>query len=220
MRFKFAFLFLTAFLVGILTVIVYGLITKNPNKPVKDEISSIIQTVTKHPFSVEEAPSESIRGTITQMSGVVQLESRVATQSSIISSPKEIQQGEEIQTQVNGNVNIEFPNMASLKVSPQTQIDFIQTLPANFVVSLASGSAEFTKLSNIPVTVRAMHLLIKQNVGVLAVGVDQTNGLVNLTIILGSATVAFNDTSLNSHVLDFHSGQKVIFNDLTRQFSI
>lgn len=212
------FLFIVFLLVGILAIIGYTLFRKSPGKP----INNIIQTVTKPSFSIENAPSEAIKGTVTRMSGQVFWEARTATEAAEVNNLVNLQQGEQIQTGETGSMDIVFPNAIQIKAEPKTQIDFVQTLPVNFVASIASGSAEFKKVSTIPVTIRALHLLVKvnstQEAGDLSIGIDEEKGLVNLNIISGSITVAFNDLNLVSKEVNFTSGQRVTFNDLTRSF--
>ena len=196
-------------MIGVLGVIIYGILQKNPGKPV----ASIIQTVTKPNFDIAIAPSESIRGSIKQMTGEVFWQSRTATESSQINSLISLQQGEEIQTKENGNLTMEFPNVTNMVIAPKTQIDFVQTLPTEFVMSIASGSANFKKLNETPVSIRSYHLLVRQNSGEIGINVDTEKGFTNLNIISGSVTVAYNDLNLDSHVTDFTAPKKVSFND-------
>lgn len=212
---NFVFLFILFILLGVLIVTGYGIVRKNPRRP----IANIIETATKPSYTIENAPSETIKGNIIQMTGNVNWESRTATKSSPITNPAPIiQQGEEIDTQDNGQVSLDFPGAVSMTIAPKTQIDFVQTLPANFVFSIASGSAEFKTLSTIPVTVRAFHLLVKQNNGDVGVAIDEVNGLIDLNIMSGSVTAAYNDLNLNSHEVNFVSGQKASFNEALRRF--
>jgi len=207
-------LFLLFFGIGILGVMGYKLVKKSPGKP----IENILQTVTKPVFSVKDAPSEAVKGTILQMTGEVRWESREATEAAQITSPVIVQQGERIQTGENGNLSIEFPKASLISISPKTQIDFIQTLPINFVVDIASGSASFKKLTDYPVSMRALHLLVDQKSGEVSVGVDEENGVVNVNIISGAIMVAFNDVNLVSQVVGFEAPQRISFNDSSRSF--
>ncbi len=207
-------LFIIFFLLGVLVVIGYTLFRRSPGKP----IDNILQTVAKPQFSVENAPSETIKGNITQMTGKIMRESRAATESSEIKTPVILQQGEQIRTGEDGNLSVEFGKAASIKIEPKTQIDFVQTLPVSFVVSIASGSAQFKKLSNIPVSVRSYHLLIKQEIGEMAVSLDLDRGLTNIKLLSGSIVAAYNDINLTSHVDNFNAPQEISFNDSTRMF--
>ena len=193
----------------------YGIVKKSPGKP----ISNIIQTVTKPSYTIENAPSDSISGTITALNGNVDFQSRIATEAATISIPyPAIEQGEMLQTEENATTAVTFRDTAAIQIDPKTEIDFVQTLPINFVLSQASGSALIKKTGSVPISIRALHLLVKQNSGELGIGVDTDNGLVNLNIVTGSVTVAYNDTELVSHEFDLASGKRFTFNDLTRTF--
>ncbi len=171
-------------------------------------------------FSIAVAPSESIRGNIKQMTGNVFWQSRTATESAFLTSLITLQQGEEIQTKENSSLIVEFPNVINIAILPKTQIDFVQTLPVEFVTSIASGSATFKKLSDIPVSVRSYHLLVKQNSGEVSMSIDTDNGITHLNIISGSVTLAYNDLDLTSHVANFTASQKINFNDATREIEV
>ncbi len=210
---KYFILFVTFLVIGFTSILGYRLITKRTSEP----ISNIINNIKKPGFSIEEAPSESIRGNIKEMSGDIGWGSRIATEAAKITNPRTLQQGEEIQTGETGSLTVEFPSEALIKILPKTQIDFIQTLPNDFVTSIASGSATFTKISIIPVSIRAMHLLIRQDDGEVSVTVDSDKPLVHVNVLSGSIRVAYNDLNLNSQVVDFSAGKSLIFNDTTRR---
>jgi len=192
----------------------YHIVTTHPSEP----ITNIIKNVTKPAFSIINAPSLSVIGSIKEMSGEVKWQSRIATQSSEIKNPITLQQGEEIETGETGSLTVEFPNEAVIRIMPKTQINFVQTLPVNFVTSVVNGGATFTKTANTPVSIRAMHLLIKQNSGDLSIGVDTENSLVNINILKGSVTIAYNDLNLISHVTNIDAGKRITFNDSSRKF--
>lgn len=210
---KYFILFLAFLVIGFTSVLGYRLITTRTNEP----ITNIINNIKKPGFSIEEAPSESIRGNIKEMSGEIGWVSRTATEASKITNSQTLQQGEEIQTGENGNLTVEFPSEALIKILPKTQVDFVQTLPNDFVASIASGSATFTKISIIPVSIRAMHLLVRQNDGEVSVAIDSDKLLVNVNVLSGSIRVAYNDLNLDSQVVDFSTGKSFSFNDATRK---
>ncbi|HWA51857.1 MAG TPA: hypothetical protein VG895_02300 [Patescibacteria group bacterium] len=205
-------LFAAGILFGLSVVFIYKIITTHPAEP----IGNIVQNIAKPDFDISKAPSQSIQGKILSMSGNIFWESRTATESSQISYPQILQQGESLQTGDNGNAQVEFPNEAEIIMDAKTEIDFIQTLPTEFVVNIASGSATFTKLND-PLEIRAGHLLTKINSGQTKIGIDET-GNINLNIISGSITSAYNDQNLVSHEEDFNSPQRFTFDDLTRKF--
>ncbi len=211
---KFIPLFIIFFLIGVLITAGYGFIATKTDSPIKN----IINIPALSGFSVENAPSASIRGNILSMNGHVKWQSRVATEAAEITSSVTLQQGEQIATGETGQVKIEFPGACLINMGSGAQIDFVQSLPVDLVMLQASGSADFIKTGDVPVTVRALHLLIKQNGGEMGIGVDQKNSLVNINIIKGSITVAFNDLQNVTKVLNFDSNRRISFNDLTRSF--
>lgn len=170
-------------------------------------------------FSLENAPSESLKGKITSMTGSVLWMDRVATESSKLAGTEIIQQGEQISTSDNGNIVIQFNESVEIDISPKTQIDIVQTLPNGLVFSQASGSAVFKKQSKLPVSIRVFHLLI-ENGGVVSVSVDKNIMTTTITANLGDSTVAFNDLDNTSNVIKVPQGKKFIFADDTRQGEI
>src|SRR5258708_40366052 len=94
MKLRLILIFVFFVLIGIISVIFYKLLAKSPGK----QITNIIQNVVKPTYSVENAPSESMHGTITKMSGNIKWESRVATEAAAITTSPVLQQGEEINT--------------------------------------------------------------------------------------------------------------------------
>ncbi len=206
------FLFSVFLLIGILGTVFYGYITKYQPR----SLQTIIQTVKESGFAIEKPPSQSLKGIILAMTGEIGWQSRVATEAATIINPAPLQQGEVIRTGETGELTLEFKNVAGIDVLPETQLEFSQTLPVNFVVWQASGSAEFKKLGNVPVSVRAEHLLIKQNDGNMSIGVDSANLLVNINIISGSISVAYNDLNNVSHIVNAASGKRITFNDAKR----
>lgn len=210
---KFVGIFIIFFVLGLFGVVGYKILTTKPTKdgpivplPIKTAIND---------FSIELPPTDSIKGNIISSSGEIYWISRIATDEAKLTT-KTLQQGESIRTAKDGSLTIEFPTQAQIQVNNETQIDFAQTLPVSFLINIASGSANVKKLEK-PVSIRAMHLLIRQNSGELEIGVDSENALINLNIKSGSITTSYNDLNLVTHTNDFNVG-KVIFNNATRSF--
>src|SRR5581483_9249139 len=205
--------FLLFLLLGIACVTIY----KFSRQPLRN----IINTVTSPKFNIENAPPVSIKGEILTMSGDIFYQDRIATQDAKIRDKVILKQGETIRTGEDANLTLTFPNTISIQLFPATQLEFFQTLPANFVTRIASGSALFKKEGSNPVSIKAAHLLINQDSGVLSVGMnnnpqEETN--INLNIIEGQITVAYNDTNLVSHVQSFDAPKRITFNDYLRKF--
>jgi hypothetical protein len=171
-------------------------------------------------FSIKTPPSESVNGKITSFSQELSLQERGATDASKLESPESIKQGERIVTDNKGNAVIEFDKILTLKVSSNTDLDIIQTLPQNFVFAQNEGTVLYEKLGNIPVSIRALHLLIDQGSGNVKVNIDKENGKVTVDILKGTVTLAFNNLELKSILLTVSEGKKIIFDDSKRKTEI
>lgn len=211
------FLFIIPFLITTILVVGYFKLTQKiltisiPNIP----SVSFSDLVKFSRFSLEKAPSQSLVGTITSMSGEVEYESRIATEAAKINSPVQVQQGESLTTGVDGKLILTFDKAVEINMSVESSVGVVQTLPADMVFSQNSGTAEYKKLADTPVTIRSLHLLIENN-GDVTVSIDKIKPIITVTINSGSATFAYNNTSNVSRVINIGAGKKLIFNDDTR----
>jgi hypothetical protein len=167
-------------------------------------------------FSLEKAPTQSLVGKIISMNGEVLYEPRLATESAKISSLQEVQQGESLSTGKDGEINLIFDKAAEIKISPNTTIGIIQTLPADLVFSQKIGTIEYKKLGEIPVSIRSYHLLI-ENDGNIKVSIAEEKPIVTVEVIKGSAKFAYNNINNDTRYLEVSAGKKLIFNDDTRR---
>lgn len=187
------------------------------NKPATPKNQQLISPIAKtHGFSLEQAPSKALKGTITSMIGSIEWQSRVATEPATLVAPVELQQGEQIMTGVNGGVSIDFPNAVSLVALPNTQLNFVQTLPDNVVILQTSGKSEYTSLGTSPITLRTFGLLSKLNDAKISVSIDDTDSLVTIGVLKGSITAAYNDTDFVSQVLTTQEGETLKFDSATK----
>jgi len=211
-------LFLVPFLITIIAVVGYFKLTQRisaisiPNLP-KVSFSDLVKFSR---FSLEKAPSQSLVGTITSMSGEVEYESRIATEAAKINSPVQVQQGESLKTGLDGKLVLSFDKVAEIDISSDTLVGIVQTLPADMVFSQNSGTAEYKKLADTPVTIRSLHLLIENN-GDVTVSIDKIKPIITVTVNSGTATFAYNNIDNISRVLTLESGKKLTFNDDTRR---
>jgi hypothetical protein len=210
--FLFPFLITAALVVGYFKLIQKISTITIPNIP----SVSFSDLVKLSRFSLSKAPSQSLVGTITSMSGDVEYESRVATEAAKIYSPVPVQQGESLTTGANGKLILSFEKAVEIDISSDTSIGVVQTLSADMVFSQNTGRAEYIKLTDIPVTIRSYHLLIENN-GDVTVSVDKIKPIVTVSVNSGSATFAYNNINNISRVLIVISGKKLIFNDGTRR---
>lgn len=214
---KYAILILAVFAAGfILTVTFLNSRTKNTESVVivtpKPEAVNKITSA----FSLENAPSESLSGQITTMTGEVDWTDRIATEASKISSPVTIQQGEELSTGLKSSLALEFTNICSVKFSQSTDIQIIQTLPVNIVFAQISGTGEYIKTGSDPVSVRALNLLANIN-GDTVIAINQLKPVVTLTVKSGTVTAAYNDLKYISHEVTVSAGHTYTFNSGTRR---
>lgn len=204
------FLILLFLAIGFLgTVCVYLFLTK--------EHSQIITPPVATQFSLEKAPSESITGTIAALSGQVLWTSRTADTSLFITHSQSIQQGEELATGNTGKATIAFPGEVTINMAKNSDVNIIQTLPANIVIEENNGNVIYEKIAtSIPISVRGLDLLVNIDSGQSSIAVDKTNALVNLFVKSGSVTVAYTDTNSTSHVISIKTGQTITFNNNTK----
>jgi hypothetical protein len=216
-------LFLIPFLITLVVVVGYFKVTQKLSSIDIPSLPSVSfsDLVKLSRFSLEKAPSASLVGAITSMEGEVMHEERLATESAKISTPIPIQQGESLSTGVDGKVILTFEKATELTISSETKVGIIQTLPADLVFSQNTGSVEYIKLANIPVSVRSYHLLIKNDGDVtVSVDTDSPKPIVTVVVNSGSATVAFNNKENISQVLTVEEGHTLSFNDGTRRVII
>jgi hypothetical protein len=171
-------------------------------------------------FSLNSAPSESLKGTIVFLSGDVSWQSRIATEASLISKPMQIQQGEEIVTKENGQAVVVFSNIANIVISPKTNVNFIQTLPNNILIGQNSGTVDYKKLGDNPLSVRSQDLLIKINQGEISVSVSEKQPYITVDVKEGSITVGYNDLSFLTKVVDVAANKRLIFRTDTKRISV
>lgn len=162
-------------------------------------------------FSIENAPSESLRGKIATMDGEINWQDRVATEPAKISSPVTIQQGEKLITGEKSSLSLDFPNAVTIEFSPQTEVDIIQTLPKNLVFSQTSGTAQYLKTGNYPVSVRALSLLAENN-GDMVIFMDPEDPIITVKQKSGNTIIAYNDLNFLSHEITIESGETLTFN--------
>lgn len=204
------FLFIISILIGV-TAVIFGYLWAAPRD------SQILKPFfPKTLFSIENAPSQSLSGKVISFSGNVSWQSRTASYATLINSPVKLQQGEEVNVQNNGKVVIDFPQVVTITASSSTQINFIQTLPANFVVEQKQGLSAYDKNGDIPVSVRALDLLINVEKGSCTVSVDKDTADIIVTVNSGLVTVGFNDTGNNTNILTINEGKKYFFNNDTK----
>ncbi len=173
----------------------------------------------EHPtasFSVEQAPANSLQGTILSWSGQILWQSRIATQASLLTSTIPLHQGESIETKENGMISFAFSPIASVSAEPKTSLELIQTVPTSMVVEQLFGTASYIVSDGQKLSVRALHTLLEQSGGKMSVSVVPDTQIVMIKLYSGQATVAFNDINTVSTVVSLKAGETFVFHDDTR----
>ena len=208
-------LFFLLFLIigfGITTFIMYS-----QQQQVKKQVE---QQAKKTGFSLERAPSDSLRGTIASLSGSVQWQSRVATQPAELKTPRTIQQGEELWTGKDGSISVQLSNGHSITLFPNSHVNFIQTLPSSIVLKQDAGSITYQANGKSSLSVTSLNLLTTMTDGKMTIMVNKTQDGVSTTVLQGKATEAYNDANNTTSVSDVLAGQTFGFDDTVPQGAI
>jgi len=184
-------------------------------------LSPVVEVINKvgKKFSLEEAPSESLRGKIATMSGEIKWQSRTATEAADLKEPITIQQGESLITGENSSVELNFDKAAIIELKEKSELNITQTLPVNLVFWQKSGIGTYTKKGDYPLSVRAKSLLI-DNGGKIKVTIDEEDPIVTVRVLSGKITMAFNSKDYVSQKMELKAGEMWLFNDDTRQGEI
>jgi hypothetical protein len=209
-------------LIVFLIYIFLGLFLIFSYKKINQKLDSqqLITPISKSGFSLENAPSKSLKATIISLSGDVGWQSRIATNSAAITKPMQIQQGEEIATGKNGQASIIFSNIANINIYPKTKINFIQTLPINILIEQNSGKSEYIKLSNNSLSIKSQSLLTKINQGKIIITVNESRPYISVDVKEGLATISYNDLNYITKVLGVKAKRRAIFQTDTRAITI
>lgn len=211
-------LFTITMVISFTSVISYSFLTKRMSKVILPQIPSISfsDLIKFSRFSLDKAPSNSLVGVITTMSGEVLYESRMATESAVITKSQEIQQGESVSTGNDGKLIINFKDAVEIILEDNSGVNIIQTLPANLVFKQTLGFVTYKKIGTYPVSIRVGHLLI-ENKGEIKISFTKDSPITTILIINGSATIAYNNLNNVSKVVKLEAGQSLQFNEGNRQ---
>lgn len=179
--------------------------------------ATVAPQITESLFSLDQAPSQSLRGTITGLTGEVKFLGRTATEAALVAtSGVIIQQGENYMTGNNSTLAFSFEPSYSVWMNELTEVDIIQTLPTAMVVSQVDGTARYKTPDNAPISIRTAYLLT-QLTGEATVERDSTEATVRVTVASGSAIAAYNDLDYQSHTVEIEAGNEFQFNYGTRK---
>jgi hypothetical protein len=207
-------LFLLFLLIGFTIVGGYRYITFT-----QKSLPEIVPTIATE-FSLKNAPSESLLGTIASMSGTVKWLSRTADKSVKLTAPRSIQQGETLSTGKNGQAIVTIKNDSLINIAPDTDISFVQLLPINFVIEQDKGTVLYTNSQQVPISVRSFGMITIIDKGVVRIEADDKDKTITVTVTKGNVNAGFVDTQYNSNAVTVNAGEQYVFDDKTRQGTI
>lgn len=207
---KYIILFIIGILLG--AGLIYGYsraFKQRQSQPAQKLISMPTPTIS---FSIEPAPSHSLKGIIAAHSGDILWESRIATEPSKLADLVPIQQGERLVTQETGSATVLFNGVGIMKLSQNADVSFIQTLPVDFVIEQSKGIVLYTVNGTIPVSIRIRSGLITKKSGSIQIAMKDNDPTIIITTIQGTAHIGFNDLAYVSQVFTLHEGQVYEYN--------
>ncbi len=167
-------------------------------------------------FSLEKAPSESLKAQISAISGKILYQSRVATEPVEVKSLDVIQQGEKIVTDQTGEVKARIPGQLSVSLSPKSDLEFTQTLPQNIVLSQDKGQVEYLRTGQDPVSIRSNDLLVEMDGSDLIISINDGQSRISVESLKGNTKIGYNDANEVSTVKNLSEGDTLIFNEDTK----
>ena len=151
-------IFILLFLIGIAGVMTFRL------WQVKD--AGHISFVPQQSSFVFKPPSDALKGKFLLINGSVKKEPREKNEFEDVNIRVEILQGEKLATGEKSKAVVEFPNFVRVTLDSNTEIGFINLIPANFLISQSLGSVSYELLRDAtPINVRSLHALITINSG-------------------------------------------------------
>jgi hypothetical protein len=207
---KYLYIFLFSFIVGV--GIAFGFSFWKKEKAV------IVPKISpqEEKFSIDSPPKQSLKGIITSQSGQILWQSRVATEPAEINDLKQIQQAELLVTGKESNISINFKDAVAITLSSESEIEFLQTLPVNFVFRQNKGEINYVKKGSIPFSVRSMHLLMTFTDGEYLLNIDSENHTLELVVKKGLVKAAYNNIQYETQNIKIIEGEKFVFDDDSR----
>lgn len=189
------------------------------NQPISSQTALLKASPQPSPtfiFNPAKPPKESVVGKILSLSGEVNWQDRLATEPAEIKSPREVLQGEEVETGKTGKVVLEFPEFVKMIILPKSKLEFAQTLPLNFVINQSLGSVEYTTYKK-DLSIRIKRLLVdKIDTGKLTVSLDEEEGIITAYSEEGTASAAYNSKEFDTQVVEIAEGERFIFDNDNR----
>jgi hypothetical protein len=198
----------------------FGLLLINQwrqNDKIKAAQIAIPVVTKKIPFSLDDAPSQSLKGSIDALSGDTTYISRTATEPASLASDHVVQQGEVFETGDSGSIRLSLSDQTQALLASNTSLSLVQSLPENIVFEQSSGSVTYAKTSTDPLSVTSLHLVtLLKDSGSMRVTIGSDLGIVTVRVIKGSASVAYNSLDAVANKTEVSEDQSYSFNDSLR----
>lgn len=163
-------------------------------------------------------PSDWLVGTVTDIGPSAQVETRYGTEFEDLSVGTTISLGEDIKTgpQDDSLVSILFDNFLQFNIGSNTRLNFTNTNPQNFLISLnRGGNLEFDTFTDSgEFSITSLHLLSSFTGASGNVSVDEE--YININLTKGSVKIGYNDTDYKTQIQEISAPKKIIYNDETR----
>lgn len=174
-------------------------------------------TPAKSAFSLENAPTESLKATISTMSGEILWQSRTATRSeTLLSKDLLIQQGERLIASESGSLTLNFDLAGELMLFPDSEIEIVQTLPVNLVFKQTQGVVDYESKAN-TFAVLVNRLLVSFSNAAANVSVNDINGVITVKVYRGQVTAAYNDQDFISQKIILSQNESFVFDNEKKQ---
>jgi hypothetical protein len=201
-------LLIVGLLVGVLAVSGFTIFKIQKSEP--EKVAAKIQPA--YEFSIEAAPTESIKGTIMKRQGEILWESRIATEPAALTENVLIKQGERLVTGDNGTVTVDFPKVGLISLNEDADLSFIQALPVDFVVQQKKGLVKYEIQGDVPLSIRIRSGLVTKASGTIEITVTEDDSLIYISPVEGTATIGFNDLDFVSQVFTLREGETYEYN--------
>lgn len=184
-------------------------------------VNKIIPQKQEEQFSIDVPPKSSRVATVESISGEeIFFQSRIASTPARIKTIDHIQQAELLSLGKDTNASVLFKDAVSIDISPDSEIEFLRTLPSNFVFKQTKGTVIYQKLGIIPISIRSRFLLVSLVDGKISINTDIDTHVITLSVLEGSVKVAYNDINYKTQSLEIEKGDIFVFDDDRREGSV
>ena len=213
MNFKLFFLTTLAIILGVTVPLVYRY----------QKISALNQAFTSSKSLYQRnLPADWLVGTVTNIGPSAQVETRYGTEFEDLTVGTTISLGEDLKTdsRTNSFITVNFSDLAKFNLNSNTRLNFTNTSPTNFLISLnRGGNLDFdTTLDNGNFSITSLHLL-SQFTGAIG-NITIADDIITIKLTKGSVKLGYNDTDLKTQIVDVTGPKKIIFDDTKRTLKL